>query len=367
MTSPDGAGLPDKEDVGGWGADGGPLGALLAFGEQMVLWPFSRFLGFILNAPPEDFDTLAELFQNLIPAIIRRVLGNLTGALTGTGGSDLDQSTADSIIGNIPIIGDIVKVVGGVTSGLTGGMAAAATSMSSRWSQLNAAETAANDALAIANTASDAVADLSAFVAAAKATQAYTGNYNDMVTVPRSLLAPALPSFSPAVQKSSPGSGTIYFTPIISDRSGSLDKFRLIAGTDSSSIDGYYIALMVYDIPAGKFRTLWNPGDIKGSIGSARSEVSISMGLTGAAAQIAPGQVLIAAHQQSAPGMGQTARSVVWVPQPGVARTSDVLLPGCYWRTSGNVTPGIPSEVDVSSLVSENGGIPWYAVSANNE
>ena len=405
MTSPDGQGLPDPtEDVGGWGADGGPLGALLAFGEQMVLWPFSRFLGFILNAPPEDFDTLAELFQNLIPAIIRRVLGNLTGALTGTGGSDLDQSTADSIIGNIPIIGDIVKVVGGVTSGLTGGMAAAATSMASRWSQLNAAETAANDALAIANTANDAVADLSAFVAAAKATQAYTGNYNDMVTVPRSLLVPALwsssshdhssgslsantttgsitgwtasgggesgymPSFRPAVQKYSPGSGTIYFTPIISDRNGSLDKFRFITGADSSlfSIDGYYIALMVYDIPAGKFRTLWNPGDIKDSMGSARSEVSISMGLTGAAAQVAPGQVLIAAHQQSAPGLAQTARSVAWVPQPGVARTSDVLLPGCYWRTSGNVTPGIPSEVDVSSLVSQNGGIPWYAVSVNN-
>lgn len=400
MTSPDGQGLPDNDNsVGGWD----PLVALGALGQALIMKPLDKFLSGLLGTPAGSFDTVEELVQDLIPAVIRRVLQGLGGLLGGGasgGGSDVDTD----ILGKIPIIGDLVKAAQGITTGLAGGMLSVATQFLNRWTQLNTTQGTANDALAIANTASDAVADLSAFVAAAKATQAYTGNYNDMVTVPRSLLVPALwsssshdhssgslsantttgsvtgwtasgggesgymPSFRPTVQKYSPGSGTIYFTPIISDRNGSLDKFRFITGADSSlfSIDGYYIALMVYDIPAGKFRTLWNPGDIKGSMGSARSEVSISMGLTGAAAQVAPGQVLIAAHQQSAPGLAQTARSVAWVPQPGVARTSDVLLPGCYWRTSGNVTPGIPSEVNVSSLVSANNGIPWYAVSVLN-
>lgn len=119
MTSPDGAGLPDDEQVGGWGGDYGPLTQLQKMGEQLVLWPFSRFLGFILNAPPEDFDTLQELFQNLIPAIIRRVLGNLGGLLGSGDAGDLDEDTANDLLANIPIVGDVVKALQGITTGVS--------------------------------------------------------------------------------------------------------------------------------------------------------------------------------------------------------------------------------------------------------
>ena len=36
MTSPDGAGIPDKGDVGGWSGDYGPLSILGAFGQALV-------------------------------------------------------------------------------------------------------------------------------------------------------------------------------------------------------------------------------------------------------------------------------------------------------------------------------------------
>ncbi|AWY05468.1 minor tail protein [Gordonia phage Morrissey] len=404
MTSPDGQGLPDTDNsVGGWD----PLVALGALGQALIMTPLDKFLSGLLGTPAGSFDTVEELVQDLIPAIIRRVLGGL-GGLLGGGSSGAGSDVDTDILGKIPVIGDLVKAAQGITTGLAGGMLSVANQFLTRWTQLNTTQGTANDALALANTAQNAVADLSTFVAAARATAAYTGNYNDMVTVPRWGLIPyitgtgsvtvsgttgsggtttaaphthtfndgahshtltrGIPKFTPQVNKfGSPGLGTTYYTPIVVDRTGNLDKFRFITGADDSlfGIDAYYVALMVYDIPAGKFRTLWNPGDIKNSMGSSRSEVSISMGLSGAAAALTPGQILIAAHQQSAPGVLQTARSVAWVPQSGVARTNDVLLPGCYWASS-SAQNGIPSEVDVSSLVSANDGIPWYAVSVLN-
>lgn len=296
------------------------------------------------------------------------IAGKLAQTLLGGGGS------GNSLIPDIDPLGFVETILSG------------------RWLQLDRHETEIQDAIALGNSNAAAIADLSVIAAAAKATQAWVGNYTDMASVPRSLLIPAywggshdhtvsdgasytgtaslsggIPSYSPSVTKIT-SNGTIYFTPIISDRSGNLDKFRFITGADRSlfSIDAYNVALMIWDIPAGVFRTIWNPGDIKNSMGSSLSEVSISMGLAGAAAEIAPGQVLIAAHQQIAPGLAQTARSVAWVPQPGVARTSDVLIPGCYWQTSSNVANGIPTTVTVSSLSSRTGGIPWYAVSVTN-
>lgn len=406
MTSPDGAGIPDKEDVGGWSDDYGPLSILGALGQALIMKPLDKFLSGLLGTPAGSFDTVEELVQDLIPAVIRRVLqglGGLLGGGTSGAGSDVDTD----LLGKIPIIGDLVKAAQGVTTGLAGGMLSVATQFLNRWTQLNTTQGVANDALALANTAQNAVTDLSTIVAAARATAAYTGNYNDMVTVPRWGLIPyvtgtgsvtvsgttgsgrasggahthsfsdgahshtiqrSIPKFTPSVNKfGSPGRGITYYTPIVVDRTGNLDKFRFITGADSSlfGIDAYYVALMVYDIPAGKFRTLWNPGDIKNSMGSNLSEVSISMGLSGAAAALTPGQILIAAHQQSAPGLAQTARSVAWVPQSGVARTNDVLLPGAYW-TSPSAEAGIPSEVNVSGLNSNNDGIPWYAVSVLN-
>lgn len=407
MTSPDGAGIPDKEDVGGWSDDYGPLSILGALGQALIMKPLDKFLSGLLGTPAGSFDTVEELVQDLIPAVIRRVLQGLGGVLGG-GSSGAGSDVDTDILGKIPVIGDLVKASQGVTTGLAGGMLSVATQFLNRWTQLNTTQGVANDALSLANTAQNAVADLSSIMAAARATAAYTGNYNDMVTVPRWGLIPqpgsttgsvtvsgttgsggasggahthsfndgahshsmakSLPRFTPDVTSlTSPGTGKLYFTPIVVDRTGNLDKFRFITGADSSlfSIDAYYVALMVWDIPAGKFRTLWNPGNIKDNMGSGLSEVSISMGLSGAAASLTPGQILIAAHGQTAPGLAQTARSVAWVPQAGVARTSDVLLPGCYWRSNGNYN-GIPSEINVSDLSPQNDGIPWYAVSVLN-
>ena len=406
MTSPDGQGLPDKEDVGGWSDDYGPLSILGALGQAIIMKPLDKFLSGLLETPAGSFDTVEELVQDLIPAVIRRVLQGLGGVLGG-GSSGAGTDVDTDILGKIPVIGDLVKAAQGITTGLAGGMLSVATQFLNRWTQLNTTQGVANDALSLANTAQNAVADLSTIVAAARATAAYTGNYNDMVTVPRWGLIPyvtgtgsvtvsgttgsggasggshthsfndgshshtiqrSIPKFTPSVNKfGSPGLGITYYTPIVVDRTGNLDKFRFITGADSSlfGIDAYYVALMVYDIPAGKFRTLWNPGNIKDAMSSSLSEVSISMGLTGAAAALTPGQILIAAHQQSAPGLAQTARSVAWVPQSGVARTNDVLLPGAYW-SSPSAEAGIPSEVNVSGLNSNNDGIPWYAVSVLN-
>ena len=407
MTSPDGAGIPDKEDVGGWASGStGPLAILEQFGQYLIMRPLDRLLSGLLGTEPGSFDTVEELVQDLIPAIIRKVLGGL-GDLLGGGSSGAGSSVDVDLLDKIPIIGDLVKAAQGVTTGLAGGMLSVATQFLNRWTQLNTTQGVANDALALANTAQNSVTDLSAIVAAARATAAYTGNYNDMVTVPRWGLIPyitdmgsvtisgttgsggasggahkhsfndgshshtltrSIPKFTPDVTKlTSPGTGKVYYTPIVVDRVGTLDKFRFITGADSSlfGIDAYYVALMVWDIPAGKFRTLWNPGNIKDSMGSSLSEVSISMGLSGAAATLTPGQILIAAHGQTAPGLAQTARSVAWVPQAGVARTNDALLPSCYWVSNSNMG-GIPAEVNLSSLSSQNDGIPWYAVSVLN-
>lgn len=122
MTSPDNGGIPDNESVGGWGGDGGPLSILGRYGEQMVMWPFSRFLGWLLDAPPEDFDTVAELFDNLVPAIVRRVLGVLGLVIGGGTSDDLDPATAADLIAAIPFVGDVAKALQGITSGLTGGL-----------------------------------------------------------------------------------------------------------------------------------------------------------------------------------------------------------------------------------------------------
>lgn len=295
-----------------------------------------KWLSLAAKATQAALDALQNFVQQLIDAIV--------SALEG-----------------IPVVGkglaDIISRLGGLKS-----------------------DVAATAAATSANTA--AIADLSEIVGAARATQAWVGNYTDMASVPRVMVAPGMgvqscsdaahshgmAALVPAVTKVTKSEGSIYFTPIIVDRQGDLDKFRFITGADSSlfSIDAYYIALMIYDIPNARFLTIWNPGNIKDSMGSSLSEVSLDMGLTGAAAALTPGQVLIAAHMQIAPGLAQTARSVTWVPQWGIARTPDVLLPGCYWKSNSTYS-SIPSTFNVSAATPRNDGIPWYAVSVTND
>lgn len=140
MTSPDGAGLPDKEDVGGWaGGSTGPLAILEQFGQYLIMRPLDRLLSGLLGTEPGSFDTVEELVQDLIPAIIRKVLGDLGSLLVG-GSSQAGSDVAADIIGKIPVIGDVVKVVQGVTSGLSGALATAAGLVEIRWAQVDATD-----------------------------------------------------------------------------------------------------------------------------------------------------------------------------------------------------------------------------------
>lgn len=119
MTSPDGAGIPDKEDVGGWaGGSTGPLAILEQFGQYLIMRPLDRLLSGLLGTEPGSFDTVEELVQDLIPAIIRKVLGGLGGVLGG-GSSGAGSDVDTDLLGKIPVVGDIVKALQGTTAGLT--------------------------------------------------------------------------------------------------------------------------------------------------------------------------------------------------------------------------------------------------------
>lgn len=353
----------------GWDDKYGPIGDVFGAIKELVNAVVAAFQG--------DFGPLGDLVEGALVEFADALqLDNLVDAIRAA-------VTGGSLPGGNPL-GDFFDDV------------------FSLFTKADNAQQNANNAIALANTAQNAVTDLSAIVAASRATQAWVGNINDMASVPRVMLTPAyyggshnhgagtlgasttsgnvtgttsstslggsIPRFTPDVSKITPANGAIYYTPIVSDREGNLDKFRFITGSDNSlfPIQAYYVALMILNPATNTLQTVWNPGDIQNSMGSSLSEVSISMGLVGAAAKVSPQQILVAAHQQIAPGLAQTPRSVAWVPQAGVARTSDVLLRGCYYKTSGTVSAGIPSTTALSSLVAMNDGIPWYAVSVNN-
>lgn len=240
----------------------------------------------------------------------------------------------------------------------------------------------------------EAIANLNDITAAMGVTVAYVGDMQDMVSVPRSqtwawgpssnktvsvfgftvpdygVNLDAKPtSFLPHVQGYPGGSiGNVYYTPIVVDRRGIPDKFRWIAGVDSSifSIKYYEVALCVYDPTDGKIKKVWGSGDIKDTAASTTTvaEIEIDMGLDTAVDPqiVTPGQILFAAHQQIANGIGQTARRVVAAPQGGIGRPSSMLLNAAHYRT-GMYSQGIPSEIALSSLIAGNSFIPWFAVS----
>ncbi|ATW59024.1 hypothetical protein PBI_MAHDIA_25 [Gordonia phage Mahdia] len=129
MTSPDGAGLPDKEDVGGWaGGSTGPLAILEQFGQYLIMRPLDRLLSGLLGTEPGSFDTVEELVQDLIPAIIRKVLGGL-GDLLGGGSSGAGSSVDVDLLDKIPLLADVAKAIRGITTGLTGDLLSGAESI----------------------------------------------------------------------------------------------------------------------------------------------------------------------------------------------------------------------------------------------
>lgn len=247
----------------------------------------------------------------------------------------------------------------------------------------------------------EAIADLADIAAASSATAAYVADIQDMVTIPRSMvktIGTSSSSSSPpkwrdvldGVQVSTssggglgnvwmfdrvcptikpgfvawPGAtqGHIYYTPIVVDRVGTLDKMRWIVGADTAlfSINYYEVALCVYNPTSGDVEKVWGSGDIKDGVASTTTitEVAIDMGLT---QETTAGQILFFAHQQTAPGLFQETRRLAAVGEPALARTVDLLDAWCY--VAENHSQGIPSAIDFSSLTRENRFVPWASVS----
>ncbi|QWY82451.1 minor tail protein [Gordonia phage Tolls] len=232
-----------------------------------------------------------------------------------------------------------------------------------------------------------AIQQLENLLQSAAPTPAWVSNLTDMATVPRALLIPlptasadggegsrfagsfrthglVMPSYKPVANNFFGNStGTIYFTPIVADRTGQLDKLRFITGADSLlySIDEYYLALFGYNPMNGNIEKLWQSSNLKGIIGSDRAEIEISMGLS---ATVQPAQVLFVAHMQRQPALGGSTRTVAAVPQGGVSRPSSVLLRAACYELPGQT--GIAASYALSSLSLNNNYIPWYAISVTN-
>ncbi|WNM75477.1 hypothetical protein SEA_NIBBLES_27 [Gordonia phage Nibbles] len=251
----------------------------------------------------------------------------------------------------------------------------------------------------------EAIAELQDIASASQPTPAWVSNLTDMATVPRALLIPVptstgsvtvsgttgsggasggahthsfsdgahshtlsapLPSYKPTANNSFGNStGSIYFTPIVADRTGYADKLRFITGADSLlySIDEYWLALFAYDPTDGNLKKVWQSANLKNDIGADRAEIEISMGL-GMNQAVSPAQVLFVAHMQRQPSLGGSTRTVAAVRQGGVSRPSSVLLRSPCYELSGQTS--IASSYALSSLSGVNDYIPWYAISVIN-
>jgi len=238
--------------------------------------------------------------------------------------------------------------------------------------------------------ATEAIARLEEIGEATNTTVAYIGDIQDMVTVARALLvtlAPAdgrrthdineaipssanltytMPSIRPPVYTGQTR-GDIYYTPIVVDRNGWVDRLRWIVGADVTpfSLDYYEVALCVYNPDNGDIEKVWGSGNIKDTAANTTTltEAEIAMGINQACR---PGQILFFAHQQVAPGLLQNTRALAAVPAGRVARPSSLLLDAACYIAEGHLT-GIPSSIALSSLTKSNRFIPWGAVSVVTE
>jgi hypothetical protein len=241
----------------------------------------------------------------------------------------------------------------------------------------------------------DAIANLETIAAATNVTAAWVSDLEDMATIPRALVKTyaltgnsSAPKFRDVLDYDSVSSsgtseyrlhrgvcptirpekadlvskGHIYYTPIIVDRSGTVDKMRWIVGADTSlfSINYYEMALCVYNPDTGNVEKVWGSGDIKDGAADTTTlaEVYVSMGISQTGT---PGQVLFVAHQQTAPSVLQVTRRFAAVDQLNKARTVPLLDAACY--VAEDHSQGIPSSISFASLTRENRFLPYAAVS----
>ena len=241
----------------------------------------------------------------------------------------------------------------------------------------------------------EAIANLGEIAAATNVTAAWVSDLEDMATIPRALVKTyaltgngSAPKFRDVLdydavsssgtseyrlhrgvcptirpEKSNTSSlGHIYYTPIIVDRSGTVDKMRWIVGADTSlfSINYYEMALCIYNPDTGNVEKVWGSGDIKDGAADTTTlgEVYVSMGIS---QECTPGQILFVAHQQTAPSVLQVTRRFAAVDQLNKARTVPLLDAACYVAPSHS--QGIPSSHSFASLTRENRFLPYAAVS----
>ncbi len=182
----------------------------------------------------------------------------------------------------------------------------------------------------------------------------------------RQLKLNCTPVFTPGYTNGlgAPTRGDIVYAPIVVDREAWVDKLRWICGTDNSILgtNYYEMALCGYNPNNGNIEKLWGSGDIKDAEAntSTLGEVAKPMGLH---QKCVPGQILFVAHQQTAPGIGQSARSFAAVPAGGTARPLDLAPLDAYCLVADNYTQGIPSSISAASLARESRFIPWMAIS----
>lgn len=242
-----------------------------------------------------------------------------------------------------------------------------------------------------------AIATLQDIAAATNVTAAYVSDLDDMATVPRAMVVcdaiadsstkpkyrdvldfdhvdnsqdvylhrGVTPTFAP-VKVNLVSQGHIYYTPIVVDRTGVVDKLRWIVGADNTllSINYYEMALCGYDPGSGDLVKIWGSGDIKDGAADSTTlaEVAVSMGIF---QECTPGQILFVAHQQTAPSLLQVTRRMACVAQANRNRTVPLLDAACY--VAENHSQGIPSSISFASLTREKRFIPWASISVDTE
>lgn len=156
----------------------------------------------------------------------------------------------------------------------------------------------------------------------------------------------------------SPGKGSIAYVPMIVDRFCRPRYFKLItgsAGWSFFSIDFWKIALCVYNPNTGNVEKVWDGGDRKSELSSARKLYAWDMGTLG---NVSPGTILFGCQVQNA-GLVVNTRPIGGLWQPDLDDPSSGLLQSQFYRLSGN---DIPSSVALSSLTIDRDSIPWMGV-----
>ncbi|UXE03267.1 hypothetical protein SEA_SUMMITACADEMY_25 [Gordonia phage SummitAcademy] len=173
-------------------------------------------------------------------------------------------------------------------------------------------------------------------------------------------------AYSPARQTGS-STSPVDYTPLVVDRQGKVMKLRWRAGSDDSlfGIDAYYMALCIYNPDNGNIEKAFDSGNIADGVGGTSSLTDVYIDLSTLNQFVVPGQILFIAHQQIAPGLAQSTRSIGAKPQfSGAAARPGSLIDSWYYRT-GNLG-SIPSSVSLASLSRRNDCIPWYGVQVDS-